>query len=285
MVNNPDDQGQHRISQVYLRQFGYKDDNGKYWISVWKLGDEYTDRKSVKSFTKEVNIFDLPFDGKKSKRLFEELNCDIETYYPKIIQELDINSKLSDKSKAFLISLVVNFLCRTHPFRNTIKTFLESDLRELFITEITSFLPDKGRFLKSFTEKVRSEHHLNFTLLAVWYYFCKKLTSSNFDYVIIKDYQSRGWLTTDNPVVIKSNIDYHTLIAKETEIFFPISPTYCLYMDHMDYNQCRILRGFHENEVIDSTEDLHEKIMNILWKNAYQFVLYPVDLPRIKLSK
>ncbi len=78
-------QDQHRISQVYLRQFGYKDENGKKWISVWEMGSEYTGRKSIKSFTAEKNIFDLPFHDLKEKRKFEELNGDIETFYPKFL--------------------------------------------------------------------------------------------------------------------------------------------------------------------------------------------------------
>jgi Protein of unknown function (DUF4238) len=279
------DQGQHRISQVYLRQFGYKDKHGKNWISVWKLGDEFTDNKSVKSFTKEVNIFDLPFKGIKYKRLFEELNCDIESYYPRILSDLKENQKLTDKSKAFLISLVVNFLCRTEPFRRNIETLLKSDQREFFLTEITSYLPDKAKNLKDFINNLRREHQLNFTLISVWYYMCHKLTSSNFDYVIIQDFNNRGWLTTDNPVVIINNVDFHTLVSKETEIYFPISADYCLYMDHMDYNKSRSLRGDQHQELIISSAELHEKISDILWRNAYQYVIWPVEFPRTKLSK
>jgi hypothetical protein len=281
----PTDQGQHRISQVYLRQFGYKDKNGKNWISVWKLGEEYTDNKSIKSFTKEVNIFDLPFKGIKYKRLFEELNCDIESYYPRILSDLKKNEKLTDKSKAFLISLVVNFLCRTEPFRNLIKTILLSDQRDIFLKEITSFLPDIDKYLDNFLKTVKSENTLNFTLISVWYYMCHKLTSSNFDYVIIQDFNNRGWYTTDNPVVIINNVDFHTLVSKETEIYFPISADYCLYLDHMDYNRSRSLRGDQNHELIIASKKLHEKIMDLLWKNASQYVIFPVELPKTKLSK
>ena len=277
-------QNQHRISQVYLRKFGYKDNNGKNWISVWEIGSEFTDNKSIKSFTAEKNIFDLPFNDLKEKRKFEELNGDIESYYPKIIADLDENQKLSDKSKAYLISLIVNLLCRSNSFRKQIDNILRTNKRNYFLSEISIYHSDKGNQLIKSLKKIKLDFQLNLVLFSVWYYFCKKLTSSNFDYVILKDFSNRGWATSDTPVVIMNNINEKTLLAKATEIYFPISPNYLFYLDHMDNNKSNSLR-VNNQELVQSSEELHAKIHDIIWKNAEQFLIFPTKIERTKLSK
>lgn len=277
-------QNQHRISQVYLKQFGYKDKNGKNWISVWEIGSEYTDNKSIKSFSAERNIFDLPFSDINEKRKFEEFNGDIETYYPKILSGLDQNQKLTDKSKAYLISLIVNLLCRNESFSKQIDCFLRTDKRDYFLAEITLYHDDKGNQLKESLKKIKIDYQLNIVLFSVWYYLCKKLTSSNFDYVILKGFSNRGWATSDNPVIIKNNINENTLLSKETEIFFPISRNYLFYLDHMDYNKSNSLK-VNKQEIVQSSQELHAKIHDLIWRNAKQYLIFPVKMERTKLSK
>ena len=111
-----------------------------------------------------------------------------------------------------------------------------------------------------------------------------KLTSSNFDYVILKDFTNRGWATSDNPVVIRNNINENTLLAKETEIFFPISPNYLFYLDHMDYNRSNSLRN-NNQELVQSSEEIHAKISCEILKNVEQFLIFPTKLERTKMSK
>ncbi len=277
-------QYQHRISQVYLRQFGYKDKNGKKWLSVWEIGSEYTDNKSIKSFSAEKNIFDLPFVNPNERRKFEELNGDIETYYPIIIEDLNVKQKLTEKSKGYLISFIVNLLCRSKSFREQINTFLQTDQRDYLLTEITVYHSDRGNQLRKSLEKIKINDQLNIILFSAWYYLCKKLTSSNFDYVILKDFSNRGWVTSDNPVVIKKNINDQTLLSKETEIYFPISPNYLFYLDHMDYNKSNSLR-VNNQELAQSSEELHAKIQDLIWKNAEKFFIFPIEIKRTKISK
>lgn len=279
------DQGQHRISQTYLRQFGFQDRNKKWRISTWKLGEEFTRNKSIKIFTKELNIFDLPSKNIKTKRTFEDFSGQLETYYPSLIQEIKTNEKLSEKGLAILAQYMINLLCRVIPFRKTINYLLKSDKRDYFLREITLYHEDKGKQLIESLDKIKIEHQLNFVIFSVWYYFINKLTSSNFDYVILKDYQNRGWITTDNPVVLINNLNEYTLFSKETEIYFPISKNYCLYIDHRDYNRSNSMRGSNNEELVDIDESIQEKIYNIIWRNAYQYVIHPTDLGRIKLSK
>ena len=45
-------QGQHRISQIYLKQFGFKKD-GNWYISVWRKFLNHTDIELIQSFSKK----------------------------------------------------------------------------------------------------------------------------------------------------------------------------------------------------------------------------------------
>jgi hypothetical protein len=53
----PEFQLQHRLSQVYLKPFGYKE-KGRWYISVLEKGKDNTEQKEIESFTAEENILD-----------------------------------------------------------------------------------------------------------------------------------------------------------------------------------------------------------------------------------
>jgi hypothetical protein len=133
--------------------------------------------------------------------------------------------------------------------------------------------------------KIKIDYQLNLVVFSVWYYFVNTLTSSNFDYVLVEDYDNRGWATTNNPVIIKNNINEATLFSRETEIYFPISKDYCIYIDHRYHNRSNSLRGPGNSELIMADGQLHDNIMDLIWRNAYKYVIYPADLGINKLSK
>lgn len=279
------DQGQHRVSQVYLKQFGFQDKNKKWQISTWKIGDEYTSYQSIKKFTKELNIFDLPSRDIKVKRTFEDFNGTLETHYPNVIKEIKINRKLSERALAILAQFMINLLCRSVPFRDMIEHLLRSEKRDYFLKEITYYHNDKGRQLTETLKNIKIDYQLNLVIFSVWYYYVNTLTSSNFDYVLIEDFDNRGWVTTDNPVIIKNSINEATLFSRETEIYFPISKDYCIYIDHRYYDRSNRLRGPNSQELITADDQLHNKIMDVIWRNAYKYVIYPTDIGIHKLSK
>ena len=90
-------QGQHRISQTYLKQFGFKDKNNTWKISVYEKGIPLTKIKSIKSFSKEYNIFDIPLlsQDDPDKRIFETNCAKLENFYPKVIENLNNSSMFS----------------------------------------------------------------------------------------------------------------------------------------------------------------------------------------------
>lgn len=162
---------------------------------------------------------------------------------------------------------------------------LRSDKRDYFLKEITYYHQDKGRQLINSMNKIKIDFQLNFVIFSVWYYFVNTLTSSNFDYVLIEDYDNRGWATTDNPVIIKNNINEATLFSRETEIYFPISKDYCIYIDHRHHNRSNSLRGKNNSELITADEQLHAETMDLICRNAYKYVINAADIGIQKLSK
>jgi hypothetical protein len=60
-------QGQHRIPQVYFKQFGYPKEN-PCWLSVFRRETNMTRNVLIKNFTVETNVFDLPYSSFKIRR-------------------------------------------------------------------------------------------------------------------------------------------------------------------------------------------------------------------------
>jgi len=116
-------QGQHRLSQIYLKHFGYKKD-GKWYISVWYKGDNHTDILLIRDFTNETNVFDMPFYEEELKRFFENFsNKQLENHYGKIIKSI-ANNNFIPKLKNLLFTFVANLICRSIPHRDSFNTLL-----------------------------------------------------------------------------------------------------------------------------------------------------------------
>lgn len=51
-----------------------------------------------------------------------------------------------------------------------------------------------------------------------------------FKKVVLKHYKNLGWLTSDNPVHIEKFDNFSWIIPFESEIYFPLSKDFCLFM-------------------------------------------------------
>ena len=267
-------QGQHRISQTYLKQFGYKDKDGKNLISVLDKKRNFIENKYIKNFTKEENIFDLPLID--SERKLEQLNTTLETHYPEIIWELKNNGKLSDERASNLLDYFPNLLCRTTNFSTVIKYFLQSDKRNLFFDEITAHYTE-WRFFLGEIHKLKSKKEINLVLPIVMDYL--SFGFQHYNYIILTN--DRGWATCDNPVMFIQNGNGYSLLHTEIEIYFPLSRDFLLYVYHPRHHRENDLLSKHPvKSVVHVNENMAREIYFKTFRHAMQYLIFPVKMEK-----
>lgn len=258
----PQYQGQHKVSQVYLKQFGFEID-GEWCISVYRKEEGVAEIVKITGFTKETNFFDLPFKDMELRRLIENLNGKIETRYKTVISNLHHQNRLTHRDGDLLNHFVANLLFRTNPFRSFIDGLINSSkTKEKFINEITMFSGDKDK-TKFVLALAKPQNQLNLVSISLMRHMLKVLRS--FNRIILRSHEGFGWLTTDSPVVFDINNIYDWIIPIETEIYFPLSVDFCLYMFHPKaHNVMNPLKDLKLNKInsIDfkTFEDINMKI-------------------------
>lgn len=278
-------QNQHRISQVYLKEFGYITEGGQWKISslevdkfqlMRKINNLFFAQKSIESVTADNNIFDL-IEEDNNSTLFEDLNGKIETWYPQIINNIKSSSKLSEFDEGILIQFIPNLLCRVDTFRQLIKMHLNSNNREYFLKSMCAFQKDNGI---TFIKKINSlsiEAQINPTCFLVMDHIMNKL--SYFDYVIVREYANRGWITSDNPVVLNNNISENSIFSIDTELYFPLSKEYCVFFSNPNANiKNNILRMHKNKSLIDATEEIQDLIYEKIGINAEKLIFFPTKI-------
>jgi hypothetical protein len=229
MKKEPETQGQHKVSQVYLKQFGYQK-NGQHWLSIYRAGNKTTENILISEFTREINIFDLPYSTPETKRLFENNSNLIENHYRTIISNLHNQKRLTPRDSNIVDHFVANILCRTNPFRSFIDNLLRfPKTRDKIIEEMTMFTSQKEH-IKTHLSQIKIEHQLNPTMLALMDHLI--FVFSKFHKVIIRENDGNGWLTTDSPVHLDKQNFQDWVIPLESEIYLPLSKDFCLFMFH-----------------------------------------------------
>lgn len=263
MKFEPKYQGQHLISQVYLRQFGYPIEKPSR-LSVYEAGKDKTTNVNISDFTKVINVFDLPFTDSKLKRHFENNSNKIESRYPVVISNLKNQKKLTLKDKDVLSHFVANFLCRTYPFRTYVDNLLRhSDTRDKFINEMTMFSGD-SEVTKNFLSMFKIDYQLNLAIGTLMNHLVHVFR--RFNKVVIRGAEGIGWLTTDSPVFLDKKGHHEWIIPHESEIYMPLSKDFCLFMYHpaseKNSNPLRELRSDRVNNVdFETFEGITQKIV------------------------
>jgi hypothetical protein len=102
---------------------------------------------------------------------------------------------------------------------------------------------------------------------------------SHFDYVIVREYANRGWITSDNPVVLNNNISENSIFSINTELYFPLSKEYCIFFSHPNANKkYNILRSYKSRTIIDATEEIQEMIYEKIRINADKLIFFPLKI-------
>lgn len=277
-------QNQHRVPQVYLKEFGYRTKGGQWKISALEKkqfpqmkesNKIFYSQQNIKSVTAEYNIFDLDGGDPNGISGFEDLNGKLENWYPKIIGDLRRNNKLSDNSEGILIQLISNLLCRGEQFRELIDGFLNSESRLRFLQAMCCFLNDKGDGFINYLNSIPIELQLNPACVVVIDHILNKLSS--FDYIILKDFNNRGWITSDNPVVLDNNRELGgSVFSVNTELYLPLSKDLCVFFSHSNAkNKSNQLRAFENKSVVNASQEIREMIYDKVRLNSDKFIFSP----------
>lgn len=276
----PPNQDQHKIPQVYLRKFGYVDPHQRERISVIHKDEKYTRQKNIESFYAPTNIFDIKSDDPRIPRMFEQLNCDLENEYNNIVGELEASGTLSNKSYAYLLQLIANLIVRSDFWREWVLGMLEHQDKENFLQVVL------GHHCKDSNEFMNIKNQPFFRILAdsppidvvnrVLIYFIDHLMLRLWHYEItfIQSQADKPWFTSTNPVVVHNRTGRFEIFAKESEIYFPLSPSFLAYAHYKGSEDTENpLRTLETNKTHKATDEQNENLQKIIMNNTADFLI------------
>ena len=277
-MKKPIKQSQHKVPQVYLKQFGYRFKQ-QHKVSVLKIEESFIRRKSIESFLAKTNIFDIQSELPEVERLFEQLNCDIENEYPDIISDLENKRTLNEKSYAVLLQLIPNFIARSDRWRLMIYSLLKSDVRTNFLKIICAHRADSFEdletkdFYRIMADKPAKEI-INRALLLFTEYLLKRIRY--FDIVILQSQKGKSWFTSDNPVIVENRTAKFEIMTKDSEIYFPINPQFLAYLHFKDADDKENeLRSLETNVVNRASDQKKSDLQQLIMRNAHNYVIFP----------
>ena len=288
VLKYPLNQLQHKLPQVYLKQFGYLERN-QWKISIIQRGEKFTRQKSIGSFTAETNIFDIESEDDRFPRMFETLNADLENLYPQVLNDISSNLKVSDKSWEILVQLTPNLMVRSDHWRNFIREILDSKQKETFLDITLSIhtksLEELNELKKKYFYKIISDSELsrstiNKTLLHFLNYVFYHLRS--LDLIILKAPEGKEFFTSDNPVVFNANQVEGKLglFSIDTELYLPISKDYLAYFHYKESGKEFPLRklksrGIYEVKDVLTKKQYDHVIREEIIRNSDKLIIVP----------
>lgn len=284
-MKNPKFQNQHKLPQVYMRQFGYKYKN-QWKVSVIKKDEKYTRQKSIESFLSEINIFKIKNQTESIENIFEKLNGMIENEYLNFLNDLETQKKLSEKSIFILFQFISNLICRTDAIRDLVKKIIDSDSKINFIKMICidnlKSVEDleNQKFYKGIINEPLTENVINLCLIFLSRHLQLKLIQ--YEVVILKSQDEKPWFTSDNPIIFENKIGKFDILMKESEIYFPLNPKFLIYLHNKKSadknNQLRFLEANKIHAVNDvQNTGLQHKIIS----NAIEYIIIEGEFKHI----
>lgn len=220
----------------------------------------------------------MPYEDFKLRRHFENSSNLIEGEYPKIINTLIHQHQLIPRHKDILCHYVANLICRTTPYRIFFDSLLkEEQTRNKFLEEITMFNEEKLPELEQHFEILTDTFQLNVAIGFLMNHLVHLFR--NFSFVILQDFNNRGWLTSDNPVIVDKKQNYSWVVPVETEMYFPISKDYCLFIFHNNSSiKTNPLRNYPINKITLTDDSIHKNICDLILHNNNQYLIFPAEI-------
>ena len=276
----PTNQDQHIIPRVYLKKFGYLNSNNQWMVSVLKKGERFTRQKSIESFTISTNHFDIESEDPRIQRMFEQLNGELENEYNTIISELIDNSQISERSCAMILQTIGNLTCRADVWRDWILGVLNHPNKKNFLTAIVGHNANNIEELNDILERPHYRVLLDLTpeqaINRVLLYFLEHLwvRLQHYEIVILKSQEEKPWFTSDNPIVLLNRTRRFECLAPGSEIYFPLSPDFLVYVHYPGSTDKRNrMRLYEPNVVHIATDSQNEGLQKLIIRNSDQYVI------------
>lgn len=232
MLSQPENQNQHTVPQVYLKQWGYKAADGRWYIFTFDRKSHKLQEERVDGFSASVNIFDYPSGDPTEKRHFETTAGKIEARYQSVLNSITHQKGLNKLHEDILRHFTSSLVCRAEHHRKFFQEMLADEkVVDKILGEITMLDDqDTPEMIKLAFTILEVEQRLSLVQGIVTNHISRLLRS--FRAVILKPFDIFKWFTSDNPVYINFQDDYNMIISVTTEIYLPLSPEYCLFIFH-----------------------------------------------------
>jgi Protein of unknown function (DUF4238) len=279
---------QHLVSEVYLKEFGYKDKNSQWRVCVLekskfpimaKINKRWIAHKSIGSILSKEDFFDFEAAGDQDFfRTVEAVSAEVESLLPELYHELKNNKTLTAKGESILAHFTSNLFVRTSYFDFFLKDLIEVGGFDRLLEECLHFntQAEKTSFKKFIKHpKFSSEkNRTNIIRFLFWNYFLQRL--GQFQYYIIEPAQGKGWITCDNPVVVLNHLNEYSVIAFETEIIFPLtSKKLILFKTEHSKSVSTIFKGAKFKKTTVASSEITDKINRIISDTAEDIVILP----------
>lgn len=279
---------QHLVSEVYLKQFGYRDKNSQWKVCVLekskfpimdKTNKRWISHKSIGSLLSKEDFFDFEANGDQDFfRTIEAASAQVESLLPDLYNELKNNNILTAKGESILAHFASNLFVRTSYFDDWLNNLIEVGGFDRLLEECLHFNTEaeKAAFKKFIKHPDFSseKNRTNMIRFLFWNYFLQRL--GQFQYYIIEFAPGKGWITCDNPVVVLNHVNEFSVIAFETEIIFPLtSKKLILFKTEHSKKVSGIFQGAKFKATTIASSDITDEINRIISDTAEDIIIIP----------
>jgi hypothetical protein len=276
MVSQPANQNQHRVPQVYLKQWGYKAADDRWYIFTIGKDSKQVKESRVDGFSTAINVFDYLTDDPGDKRHYEITAGEVEKKYNTVVRSIHHQKMLNSLHEDLLRHFIASLICRSEVFRDFFTVMLADNRRvDNILGEITTFETEVPGMLGFALKTLEPGERMSLVQGIVTNYFSKALR--NFKSVILRDFNDLNWFTSDNPVHMDLQEDYNSIVSPDSEIYLPLSPSLCLFLFCEDTEKnANPLRRLPPNKIHDTEFETFQAVNRILIHNGVKELIIPL---------
>ena len=275
-MSQPEKQNQHRVPQVYLKQWGYKAADKRWYIFTIDKESKQVKEFRVDGFSTAVNVFDYLSDDPQEKRHYEITAGVVEKKYHTVVRSIQYQKMLNTLHEDLLRHFIASLICRSEVFRDFFTEMLADDRRvDNILGEITTFENEMPSMLGLTLKIAEPDERMSLVQGIVTNYISKALR--RFKSAILRDFNDLNWFTSDNPVHMDLQNDYESIISPDSEIYLPLSPNLCLFLFcEASEKNANPLRRLAPNRIHDIDYETFQIINHRLIHNGVKELIIPL---------